>query len=116
MDSDRGGITVGKLKRTGVVPVEHITQSILVFRGHKVLLDAELAALYGVSTKRLNEQVKRNAERFPEDFLFRLSAVEVEALNRSQIATGSQKHRDPRFPPYAFTEHGAIMAPAYCFM
>jgi hypothetical protein len=93
-----------------LVPVEHIARAILVFRGHKVLLDAELAALYGVSTKRLNEQVKRNAERFPEDFLFRLSAVEVEALNRSQIATGSQKHRDPRFPPYAFTEHGAIMA------
>lgn len=75
-----------------------------------MLLDAELAALYGVSTKRLNEQVKRNAERFPEDFLFRLSAAEVEALNRSQIATGSRKHRNPRFPPYAFIEHGAIMA------
>jgi ORF6N domain len=59
------------------------------FRGHKVLLDAELAALYGVSTKRLNEQVKCNAERLPEDFLFRLSAVEVEALNRPQFATGS---------------------------
>jgi hypothetical protein len=92
------------------VPVEHITRAILVLRGHKVLLDTELAALYGVTTKRLNEQVKRNAERFPEDFLFRLSAAEVEMLNRSQIATGSQKHRNPRFPPYAFTEHGAIMA------
>jgi ORF6N domain len=96
--------------RTAIVPVEHITQSILVFRGHKVLLDAELAALYGVSTKRLNEQVKRNAERFPDDFLFRLTPAEVEALNRSQNATGSQKHRDPRFAPYAFKEHGAIMA------
>jgi hypothetical protein len=53
---------------------------------------------------------KRNAERFPEDFLFRLSAAEVEALNRSHFVTGPQKHRDPRFPPYAFTEHGAIMA------
>lgn len=62
------------------------------------------------STKRLNEQVKRNAARFPEDFLFRLSPAEVEALNRSHFATGSQKHRDPRAPPYAFTEHGAIMA------
>jgi hypothetical protein len=92
------------------VPVEHITRSILVLRGQKVLLDAELAGLYGVSTKRLNEQVKRNAERFPEDFLFRLRSDEVEALNRSHFATGSQKHRDPRFPPYAFTEHGAIMA------
>jgi len=93
-----------------LAPIEHITQAILVFRGHKVLLDAELAALYGVTTKRLNEQVKRNLERFPKDFLFRLSAAEVEALNRSHFATGSQKHRDPRFPPYAFTEHGAIMA------
>ncbi|MCI0517735.1 MAG: ORF6N domain-containing protein [Woeseiaceae bacterium] len=73
-------------------------------------LDVELAALYGVTTKRLNEQVKRNAARFPEDFLFRLNRTEVEALNRSQTATGSQKHRDPRFPPFGFTEHGAIMA------
>jgi hypothetical protein len=93
-----------------LVPVEQITRAILVLRGHKVLLDTELASLYGVTTKRLNEQVKRNAERFPEDFLLRLSATEVEMLNRSQIATGSQKHRNPRFLPYAFTEHGAIMA------
>jgi ORF6N domain len=86
------------------------SQSILVFRGHKVLLDAELAELYGVPTKRLNEQVKRNAARFPEDFLFRLTSAEVEGLNRSHFATGSQKHRDPRLPPHVFTEHGAIMA------
>jgi hypothetical protein len=92
------------------LPVEHITQSILILRGQKVLLDSDLAALYGVSTRRLNEQVKRNLARFPDDFLFRLRASEVDALNRSQFATGSQKHRDPRFPPYAFTEHGAIMA------
>ena len=101
---------VDEAKRTGIVPVEQITESILVFRGHKVLLDVELAELYGVPTKRLNEQVKRNAARFPEDFLFRLTSAEVEALNRSHFATGSQRHRDPRFPPYAFTEHGAIMA------
>ena len=63
-----------------------------------------------VFVRRLNEQVKRNTERFPVDFMFRLTRTETEALNRSQIATGSQKHRDPRFPPYAFTEHGAIMA------
>ena len=97
-------------RSTALVPVEHITESILVLRGQRVLLDAELAALYGVTTKRLNEQVKRNVARFPEDFLFRLRSDEVEALNRSHFATGSQKHRDPRFPPYAFTEHGAIMA------
>ena len=92
------------------VPVETVTRAILVLRGHRVLLDAELAALYGVPTKALNQAVKRNAGRFPEDFRFRLTRAEVEALNRSQIVTGSQKHRDPRFPPSAFTEHGAIMA------
>lgn len=78
-------------------------------RGHKVLTDADLALLYGVSTKRLNEQVRRNLERFPEDFMFRLTREEAEELNRSQFATGS-KHRDPRFPPFAFTAHGALMA------
>jgi hypothetical protein len=92
------------------MPVERISQSILILRGQRVLLDSELAALYEVPTKRLNEQVKRNIDRFPADFMFRLTRKEVEVLNRSQNATGSQKHRDPRFPPYAFTEHGAIMA------
>ena len=75
-----------------------------------MLLDVDLAALYAVATKRLNEQVKRNLDRFPEDFTFRLSRSEVEALNRSQNATGSQKHRDPLFRPPAVTEHGAIVA------
>ncbi len=74
------------------------------------MLDSALAALYGTSTKRLNEQVKRNAERFPGDFMFRLSEREVIELNQSQFATGSQRHRDPRSRPYAFTEHGALMA------
>ena len=95
--------------RKSVAP-EQIASAILVLRGQRVLLDAELAALYGVTTKRLNEQVKRNAARFPADFIFRLTKTEIVALNRSQNATGSQKHRDPRFAPYAFTEHGAIMA------
>jgi hypothetical protein len=95
--------------RKSVAP-KQIASAILVLRGHRVLLDAELAALYGVTTKRLNEQVKRNAARFPADFIFRLARTETVALNRSQNATGSRKHRDPRFAPYAFTEHGAIMA------
>ena len=64
-----------------------------------MLLDAELAALYGVTTKTLNQAVKRNSARFPKDFIFRLSPEETESLNRSQIVTGSQNHRDPRFPP-----------------
>lgn len=99
-----------KRARTALVPVEHITRAILLVRGHKVLLDTELAALYGVPTKALNQAVKRNAERFPEDFRFRLSRAEAKALNRSQSVTAAQKHRDPRFAPYAFTEHGAVMA------
>jgi hypothetical protein len=94
--------------RKSVAPGE-IARAILVLRGHRVLLDAELAALYGVTTKRLNEQVKRNAARFPADFIFRLTPTETVALNRSQNATGSQKHRTPRLLPYAFTEHGVAM-------
>ena len=90
--------------------IPSIASRILVLRDQRVILDADLARLYGVTTRRLNEQVKRNRGRFPEDFAFRLGAAEAAALNRSQIATGSQKHRDPRFSPYAFTEHGAIMA------
>lgn len=89
---------------------EEIAQRILVLRGQRVLLDADPARIYGVPTKRLNEQVKRNARRFPEDFVFQLTREELEAANRSQNATGSQRHRDPRFLPYAFTEHGAIQA------
>jgi ATP-dependent Clp protease ATP-binding subunit ClpA len=101
---------MAKDERSAPVPVEQISHSILILRGQRVLPDAELAALYGVTTKALNQAVKRNADRFPEDFMFRLNQTETESLNRSQIVTGSQKHRDPRFPPYAFTEHGAIMA------
>ena len=79
-------------------------------REQKVILDTDLARIYGVTTKRLNEQVKRNQERFPADFAFQLTADEAESL-RSQIATlkmGRGQHR--KYRPYAFTEHGAIMA------
>jgi hypothetical protein len=100
---------VGKLKRTQTVPVDHITQSILVFRGHKVLLDSELAALYGVSTARLNQQVRRNLDRFPEDFMFQLTAAEYTAL-MLQNATSKPGRGGRRKLPLAFTEHGAIMA------
>jgi len=92
-----------------LIPMERIERAILLIRGEKVMLDSDLAELYGVETKVLNQAVKRNAGRFPEDFMFRLTVDEVADLNRSQIVTGSQKHRDPRFPPYAFTEHGALM-------
>jgi hypothetical protein len=99
-----------RLPHSSAKPVTEIVESIAILRGTRVILDAELAALYAVPTKRLNEQVKRNCDRFPGDFLFRLTRMETETLNRSQFATGPQRHRDPRFPPYAFTEHGAIMA------
>jgi hypothetical protein len=73
------------------------------------LLDPDLADLYDVTTKALNQAVKRNRTRFPSDFMFRLTAAETEQLNRSQSVTGSQKHRDPRYPPFAFTEQGIAM-------
>ena len=96
---------------TGIgTPVERIENRILLIRGHKVLLDADLAALYSVTTKRFNEQVRRNAARFPEDFMFRLSAEEWDSL-RSQFAAlkaGRGQHR--KYVPLAFTEHGAMMA------
>ncbi len=102
---------------------------ILVIRNQRVILDADLARLYGVTTKRFNEAFKRNRQRFPDDFAFQLTVAEFNNLrsqfvtssselvestgvnpNRSQFATSSQKHRDPRFRPWAFTEHGAVMA------
>ena len=95
--------------QTSLIPVERIERAILSIRGEKVMLDSDLAELYGVETRVLNQAVKRNASRFPEDFVFQLNADEVVKLNRSQIVIGSQKHRDPRFPPYVFTEHGALM-------
>jgi hypothetical protein len=97
-------------KNTGMlVPVEHIAQSIRVLRGHKVLLDAELAVLYGVTTARLNQQVRRNLERFPEDFMFPLTAAEYAVL-MLQTATSKVGRGGRRKLPLAFTEHGAIMA------
>lgn len=86
-----------------------VESRILVLREQKVILDSDLAELYGVPVKRLNEQVKRNQERFPPDFMFRLSAEESDAL-RSQSATSKTGRGGRRYAPYAFTEHGAIMA------
>jgi phage regulator Rha-like protein len=86
-----------------------ITKAILVARNVNVLLDAELAKLYGVTTMALNQAVKRNVARFPEDFAFRLTTKETRELNKLRGSLNSQKHRDPLKPPFAFTEHGAIM-------
>jgi hypothetical protein len=109
-------------------PRKPIESLIITLRGTRVILDADLAELYSVPTKRLNEQLKRNADRFPEDFMFQLTADEWRNLksqiansslrtpdssgspNWSQIATSSRKHRGAAYRPRAFTEHGAIMA------
>jgi hypothetical protein len=90
------------------IPARDLGQLILTLRGQRVILDADLAALYGVPTKALNQAVKRNQERFPESFLFAVTAEEMEAM-RSQNVTTSPK-RNVRFLPHAFTEHGALMA------
>jgi hypothetical protein len=92
-----------------IIPAERIEQSILFIRGQKVLLDWDLAKLYGVEIRALNQAVKRNLERFPDDFMFQLAAEEAEAL-RSQIVilkTGRGQHR--KYLPYAFTEQGVAM-------
>jgi hypothetical protein len=113
------------------LPLSHefIKRRIFIVRGHEVMLDADLAELYQVPTKRLNEAVRRNKSRFPEDFMFRISASELRFLNRSQIVTGSLRSqfatlenslimrsqfataskRNIRFNPFAFTEHGVAM-------
>jgi hypothetical protein len=107
-------------KKRNLIEVETIEPVIRVIRGQRVILDADLARIYGVATKVLNQAVKRNSKRFPMDFMFRLTAQEREVL-RSQIATGpganlrsqivtSRSHGGRRYLPYAFTEHGAVMA------
>jgi hypothetical protein len=95
------------VRKAALGKVEDITRAILVLRGRRVLLDAELAVLYGVTTRRLNEQVRRNRKRFPDDFLFELTTEEFANL-KSRFATSSWGGR--RKCPLAFTEHGAIQA------
>jgi hypothetical protein len=86
-----------------------VESRILFLRHQRVILDADLAALYGVPVKVLNQQIKRNRDRFPSDFVFHLTAKEHEIL-RSQFVTSRSTHGGRRYSPYAFTEHGAIMA------
>ena len=95
-------------EKKAIVPVGKIEQRILLIRGEKVIVDADLAEFYGVPTKRLNEQIKRNKGRFPDDFMFQLSAEE-----KSEVVANCDhlsKLKYSSFLPYAFTEHGAIMA------
>ncbi len=106
-------------KKIDLTKAEQIMSAIFFIRGQRVILDADLAPIYGVPVKRLNEQVKRNRQRFPDDFAFQLTLQETEALRsqiarlvevknlRSQFATSNWGGRC--YPPYAFTEHGAIV-------
>jgi len=91
------------------IPLEHIEKAIFLIRGEKAIIDSNLATLYGVSTARLNQQVKRNIDRFPDDFMFRLTQAEFNSLIL-QNATSKKARGGRRKLPYAFTEHGAIMA------
>ena len=130
------------MNKPNIIPVETISQKIFIMRGVKVMLDADLAELYQVPTKRLNEQIKRNHSRFPEDFMFQLTKEEFMNL-RSQFATSSlapiqsendgvissqvlgktqspaglqgradRTHGGRRYLPWAFTEHGAVFTPS----
>jgi hypothetical protein len=104
-------------RKTANIPPERIEKSILLIRGHKVILDADLAVLYGVNVGRLNEAVKRNRDRFPDDFMFQLSEAEFRNLKvgvvdrnlKSQIAISSSEWGGRRHPPYVFTEQGVAM-------
>ncbi len=91
-----------------LIPIETIQNRILIIRGQKVIIDVDLAEIYGVATKVLNQAIRRNIDRFPEDFMFQLNKEEFKIL-RSQIVTSSG-WGGRRYPPYAFTEHGAVMA------
>jgi hypothetical protein len=96
--------------RLAVVP-SHVEQMILLLRGERVMLDADLAVLYGVETRVLIQAVKRNRQRFPDDFMFQLTAEEASRL-RSQTVISNASRGGRRYPPYAFTEHGVTMLAA----
>ena len=93
---------------SSIIPADRIEQRILLIRGEKVILDVDLAALYGVTTKQLNQQVKRNQNRFPPDFMFKLLPEEKKEVVTNCDLLGNVKYSNVL--PYAFTEHGAIMA------
>lgn len=94
--------------KRSVIPVERIEQSIFLVHGQKVMLDSDLAALYGVETRALIQAVHRNIERFPDDFMFQLTKPEFESL-KSQNVISSRGWGGRRYPPYAFTEQGVAM-------
>lgn len=91
-----------------IIPDNIVVNKIYEIRNQKVMLDSDLAALYGVETKRINEQIRRNLDRFPEDFMFQLTEEEWESL-RSQFATSKMGRGGRTYLPYVFTEHGVLM-------
>lgn len=95
-------------KENSLTLIEPLDNKIYLVRGQKVMLDSDLAEVYGVETKMLNRAVKRNENRFPEDFMFQLTDEEIENM-RFQIGTALAPKRNARFRPYVFTEHGAVM-------
>jgi phage regulator Rha-like protein len=105
----RKNATLLKMPKRRGTPGFAVESRILFLRHQRVMLDVDLAKLYGVTVKRLNQQVARNQERFPSDFTFQLNSKEHESL-RLQFATSKKSRGGRRYPPYAFTEHGAIMA------
>ena len=105
----RTPILKSPMKPSSPIPIERIERAIYLIGGEKVMLDSDLAVLYGVTTARLNQQVNRNIERFPEDFMFQLTNDEFKGL-MLQIVTSKKGRDGRRKPPLVFTEHGAIMA------
>ncbi|MCK4663068.1 MAG: ORF6N domain-containing protein [Bacteroidales bacterium] len=95
------------MENKSIIPTEKIDRAILIIRGHKVMLDSDLAEIYGVKTSRLNEQVKRNKDRFPNDFMFQLTNQEKQEVIAN--CDHLEKLKFSRTNPYAFTEHGTIM-------
>jgi hypothetical protein len=100
---------MAKRKPTSLIPAERIERAILLVRGQNVLLDNELAALYGVETRALNQAVKRNLARFPSDFMFQLSQAEHIALRSQTVTLKTGRGQHAKYRPYAFTEQGVAM-------
>lgn len=97
------------MSEESLIPIERIEQKIYVVRGQKIMLDSDLAKIYGVTTFNFNKAVKRNIKRFPEDFMFQLTKEEHESLT-FQIGISNKGRGGRRYLPYVFTEHGALMA------
>ena len=94
---------------SAIIPIERIAASIYLVRGQRVMIDSSLAALYGVETRTLNQAVRRNIERFPEDFMFQFTAEELENWRSQIVISNPGAKKGLRYAPYAFTEHGVAM-------